>query len=419
MALPDTSDYFRYDVRSCRIMFKDGTFRDVLSPEIESINFTCIYRGDLLVPIIDLSIRTDYKSYIRLIQEKETVMIQVEVVYWVHDEMKGEAQSPRIRTWFNKKFDVYIEDGYMDSFRKRRQAFDEEYRSLEDKTADTSVNQQLSVNLFLFDDKIIQKIFATHNNVYEGARPIDMVIDLLQTSGFNNVVMSPPDSSRTFSNFILPPLTFPRAMEFIQESCGLYDTGLSMFFDINLNYILTNKKGHTAYKKSGNASVVIVVRNDDDAKTMMQGSKLVEQEDTVYINVAPDTVEYQQPLMMNSLLLGDRLHAVNPKTANTKTATVRKTRSGRIAYFMDRFNNQKAVSSYKHDMDLTHTIVGVGVDHININWITPNRKFTLHFEDVQAQRLYGGELILLGTQYELMNKSGFFTMKGSMNFAKV
>lgn len=416
--IPTVSDYIRYEMTESRLFFSDGKTRDLAKADIQSLDVICDY-GKNILPVISLSIKTDYETYIKIIKDREKVQIQLKMEYYKY--METTQEKGPMYTWFNRKFDIYTEDDYPDLIKKTLEKVQETTKSNEQESkTDSAQNRTLDVNLILFVTDDVNAAYADGGGVYSNANMETVVTHCLSTAGAKKVLMTPFDNKQSYPQIMLPPFTLIGRLQYLNSVYGFYNTGMLCFFGLERMYLIDRSAKCTAMEQHEYINVVFLVRDEEDEARRFDGSRQENDQKTMYINVQPENLAFNSPSIMNNMLKGSVIKTVDSHTNKIDTLNTKNRKRGKAysKWYNNKFGNPYAAKEVASELTRDDRVVVIPFQDANINFFRPNKEFSLRFMNSTSDSLYGSKLSLYYTRFLFNNHGDHFRVNISSGFKK-
>ena len=404
---PVLHDYIRFTVETFRLMFSDGKTFDITPNTVSRVQVEKDFRSSFF-PIIRVDFSTDVITYFRMIKDKEKLNVQFRMDYYPYTA--DEERDKKIRTWFNEKFAVFMEDDLPKLQAATHALHKEETGTVgSDKDKDSSASKNMSVSVYLFMEKHLNWAYSSYSNVVSAANMTDIVGKLLEGVG-TPILMTPLDNNKVYKEVMLPAITRISSIKYLESVFGFYKHGSVIFFDLTDAYFLSKETACTAWKAGENKRIVFNVRESDDGDRFTDGSKLVSKEDTVYINVNPSKISAEAPSIFNNFLLGNKVDSLDTTKSSPITSYTGKTKQRGNAFtktLHNKFSNPYAAQERAHDLEKQNRVITFYLSMANHHWFVPNKEFVMNFEDQIVQKEYGGKYNLNNLMITFANAGDF------------
>jgi hypothetical protein len=260
-----------------------GESRD-MSEHIQNINVKKDF-VDASLPLVVVNIMTtqEYRDFMR--DNDISLRLKVSKYSNVNEENEQDVES------------ITIEDIVFDSIIK---PYQKPFLSTSSKTEEDNEdinNQGDSVKVFPYQlvgipESLVQKNKTVVNQIYSNAKIDEVLVNILSTVEKNKIFMDPSDNVDREENLIIPPMNIIPAIKYIQEVYGIYNSGISIFFDFDATYITKLFANSREYQ---NTLEVLSVSGNDNTTNISYISNMIDENNNVRLNleVAPAFVSNQ------------------------------------------------------------------------------------------------------------------------------
>lgn len=418
--LPQVSDYLCYDVVEANLFFSNGDSVPVNKEEIEKFSVSNIYSVNNL-PAFLMTIRTDNRTYLRMMSDKTDLTIHLRIEYYIKNHSTEEKGSRRV--WFNKKFDVYIEEDEPNLIRHTMDAVDNVTKGPDTNMPNTenSDSRKIKVDLGLFDTAAVNTAYAVGGGIFGSANMETAVVQQLSSSGASNVLMQPFDNKSSYPQIIVPPYTLVGRLNYLNSVYGFYNTGMMLFFGLDRTYLISKDYKAKCFVKNEIVDIILLVREEKDEMRLSDGSRLEPEQRTVYINVSDGDISFKSNSIYNNVLQGSCISEVVTQSNSIRSMTASGRRKGNTQkkFYHNKFGNPYALSEYVSELSRDDRVVTITFQDVNLLWFLPNKRFKLTFVDSVQGKDYNTELMLMSTQMTFNQHGDHFRIGLIASFKQV
>ena len=416
MALFDPSELkaWRYCVHTCVVMVNGQTI--TLDPmNVTGIEIHNDYYGNIF-PIFKINFLLDEKDYYTILSNKTSVKIKLRIQKYSKKYQNGKASFKQ--DYINGTF-VTIED---DNDVDRSVDLD-----LSDKinkaSSDTALEKfDTALELYLYREETATGIKKQINNIFQNVTMSSVIGYLFGESGIKNALVSPLENNKTYKTLLLPPMTVNKMLCHLDASYGFYKKGSVIFFGIDRTYILNFKGGCTAYEIGEKQETCIYV-----PKLLSTGNAAGGTIDgdgsRHYINWKYEQVNFKNSSVSKDVLSGSDVLVVNPTTNDKTEATSKTTVMGKsnTAILDDEASNPWLATTFTAQTSSNALIIYGAMADVDISALTPNKKFSIVFEDQKLTSKYKGTYFLSNCMFKFVNDSaeGDFSMIASVELRRI
>ena len=395
MAILDEKDVcvrYRYKVSELYILFKDKEHK-LPSERLTQIIITNDYL-DNLFPIVQCKFSLESSIYYKMISEKDTVRIKIRIQKYYTKE--GKTKKSLYSDYINTTFSLILDDSDEDT--------EEELRKLEYPKGDENELNAMAndIELYLFKAALIKATKRTINNIHKNVTVSDEIADIAtQLSLKNTLLMSKADNITEYDEIIIPPLKAALALAYLDSFYGIHKTGSIVYFGLDHEYIIKYEGKCSAYKDGENTTTSIIIPKGGSTISNTVSSVLKNDDKKKYYLIADyKSLSITNQSISDSVLNGTEVQIIdsisgeitNSSTDNSVNKTTIKN-NGKNKYYKNIFKTQSSSND---------VVLSVGLGDIDLESLTPNKKFVFLFEDTKLAKKYKGTYILCKTEIGLI-----------------
>ena len=406
MAILDDKDVcvrYRYKVKELYILFKDKEHK-LPSERLTELFITNDYL-DNLFPIVRCKLSLESSIYYKMISEKDTVRIKIRIQKYYTKE--GKTKKSLYTDYINTTFSLILDDNDED--------IEEDLRKLEYPKGDENALNAManSIELYLFKASLIKATKRTINSVHKNVNVTDEIGDIAtQLSLKNNLLMSIADNDTEYDEIIIPPLKAALALAYLDSFYGIHKTGSIIFFGLDLVYLIKYEGKCSAYMKDEKTTTSVIIPKGGSKISNTVLSVLKHDDKNKYYMIADyKSLSITNQSITSSVLNGTEVQIIdvnsgeitNSSTDNSINKTIIKN-SGKNKFYKNIFKTQSSSND---------VVLNIGLGDIDLDSLTPNKKFVFLFEDIKLAKKYKGTYILCRTDIGLIRDGA--DMRTSVN----
>lgn len=398
---------YRYRCKDFLILFKDGTSKTMREVDVKSIEFTNDFIGATF-PLISFKVSMNSTLYYKIIKNKDTVSFKLRIQkYYVHPSSdKKSLYEDYLNTTFNLILDDDDEDLYAD-IRKTNNK----------NSTDEDLNEQANeIEFFLFKKSLIKNAKKQVSGNFVNTTLATMVAKICSDMKLDNVLMSSFDNDTQYNEIYIPALKATKALAYLDTYYGFNKDGTMIYFDVNRSYIIKFDGSCTAYEDKEIKTTTVIVPKAGSA--LAQDLGVLYKKDTPKMNyIIADYKTFDPKNMVKS-----------SDIINTEDIDVMDTDDGSVEYGSNTAVNKnvlenKGVNKYlKKIYDKQHksleTVITCEFSDIDLDMITPNKKFIFVFEDTELSKKYKGTYILCSLDIGLFRNGSDLTTESRAVFRR-
>ena len=380
----DRSVHYRYIISSV----------DILIPNKETINVPNGQIVDILIekdfdtnvyPILHLGLTLTPSNIYDILDNKTTVRFRVRVDKYAYN--KNDEKYRYKEFAFSEIFGIYIDDN-------NAQLDKELYRQTKNIQANATdiTDMYTTYDFFLFKDNDLDAGRKLINAVLTDCNMSDALTYMLSVAGASNVLMALPDNRNVYNELLIPPITLIKGINYLQNVYGIYKHGILLFFDMNRTYLINKRGDATAYSRDEYTSVYIFCYKSDNENTLAGGCYKDTTRHSYGINISRTNID-----MKTTTIIEDQLSSTNVISVDSKSgASVsvnpdvshRGTATERVV--VNRYNNEYIDEELMVRKEEKSSIIETVFFGVDMDILTPNKRFIFAFEDSLVQKRIGG-----------------------------
>lgn len=387
----DTCIRYRYVVKELYIFFSDGEHK-LPSERITELFILNDYL-DNLFPIVKCKISLESSLYYKIISDKDNVRIKMRIQKYYTKE--GKTDKSLYSDYINTTFSLILDDEDEDT--------EQELRNLQYPNGDENELNAMAndIELYLFKASMIRATKKTINLIDADLTVTDVIGEILTDLSATNVLMSKADNITEYDEIIVPPLKAALALAYIDSFYGIHKTGSIIFFGLDYIYIIKYEGKCSAYLKDEKTTTSIIVPKGGSTISNTVSSVIkVDDKNKYYLIADYKSLSITNQSISSSVLNGTEVQIIDVNsgeiTNSTTDASANKTiikNSGKNKYYKNIFKTQSSSND---------VVLSVGLGDIDLESLTPNKKYVFLFEDTKLAQKYKGTYILCRSDIALI-----------------
>ena len=362
--------------------------------------------------MVKVTLRVDIRRKMWILQNKRDIMVKFELSK-IGMDLDSEEFITNPETVWNCEFSAYFndEDESIDTTAM------EERINLNENSQFASSNIQEenyfesenTIDLYLFSPNVINASNSKYNGVFTEDIIQNCVGRILTETNHRKVLMSPMENDEVYEELIVPALPAYKALIYLDQYYGFYETGAMIYYDIDTTYIL-NTNGRLTAKRDGEIPATCLYVTELHNSQPGNGMIRVEDSQVEYISVNDSNVNTQKPSIGKNETVGSEAKfvisddvTVDLASADQSTMSQRNENISTIR----KSDNKFVASIATARMEENEEILYFNGENIDLNTITPNKQFNVIFEDTAKNEKYGSYKYRIAYAYHcLVIKSG-------------
>ena len=391
MALVNTGDsriYYRYSIEELLLLYDDES----KSIPIERINSFAVLNDYIenLNPMMKIVFSVEQSIYDKLISTKNDVNIKLTMRKYYRKGTKKKTSTKK--NHINMTFQLILPQDE----NKTKEAIRKKTYPNGDEGHMESVNRKME--LYLYQTNIIKGNRDVIDLIAEDCNVLSAIGYLIGNSSIKNIVMTKPDNTMVYSELIIPDMPLARAFMYLDSFYGIYKTGSIIYFGLRRSYFLRYRYSKNACDPNTNDTVSVIVPNigSSISDSPCQIKKLIDDmRDTVVID--PNTFNPEDTEDSSAAL-------VNTDVAVVEDGEIDGDVDDDVAIAVPKGVNPFYRTIYR--AILNPKIIHCTFKNVDIDILTPDKKYQFLFEDTKMTKKYKG-------YYSLVQLNVTYTKTGS------
>ena len=247
------------------------------------------------------------------------------------------------------------------------------------------------LEIYLFNLELLNPSNTMCNEVYSKDTLQQMVSHILTKSGHKKVLMSPFENNKVYNELLVPAHPVYEALAYLDQYYGFYEKGSIIYYDIDTLYIL-NTNGKVTAKAEDEWPETTILVNKHSYSSAEQGMLRRTGEKINYIQIQETDLHINKPSIIQNDTVGSDLTMVTIDGTDITEIKADQSyidkRNKRVKYFR-KGDNQYTGKTLEARMEENEIVIQIAAANLDIRAFTPNKIFTLIFDDEEKQEKYG------------------------------
>ena len=404
--IKDTDTYmqYRYVVSEFKAMmgseiieFDPGKIRD-LSMEKD-------YEHDLF-PILRIVVITTQARYRQILQNKDTVKFKFRLQKY--SRMLHEPNTESMKSdYINGTYVIFTDDKTPD--------LSENVVKLKAKTDDVEgeylPQDDYEAEFYLFREDFVKNARTLCHGIMR-CNLETAVAWLCTKAGINKLLMAKMDNRNSYDPLIIPEQSFIDCINFLDNWYGFYKNGSIIFFDFDAFYLL-NYTSKTTTWKPGEVTEGIIFVLDETISEEQYSMQLIRQGDTKhYVTTGHNFVDVMDTTSVQDVLGGSNIEVIDASSSSTSTGSS----GGKNTKVMRTSQPTFETTIYTARMKTNKKVINVALGSIDLDIVSPNKKFNFVFENTKLNSTYGGWYKMMKIVTTFTKEGDYFTISNAATF---
>lgn len=347
------------------------------------------YYDDATFPIFKVNVLLEASRYYAMIKNKNKVeiIVRLQSFYRKYSGNTLTESKSCDRDVFNTKFVLFADD--------ENQDYEQQLKEEGDTKKDVNKLEELlnMVELFLFKKDWVSGLRKQVNVIMQEVDMTTAISYLLSQAGVSDVLMSPLQNTKSYSEMVLPPQSIDKQLKYLNNNVGFHQYGTTIFFGFNNGYIIDCKGGCTAYKKKEWKESVFYVMDKKNTHSYMSNMLEKPKDEHYYYNVSSSSISIYSASVSGNVIDGTEADIVDMKANSVSTAKASKQNIVGNANKTTLYNNSSnpyKSTVYQAIQTGNNMMLTIAMQNVDILGLTPNKECTVIFENQLLHSKYGG-----------------------------
>jgi len=187
-------------------------------------------------------------------------------------------------------------------------------------------------------NELISKNKEVINEIYEDAKMNDILVHILSSIENNEIFIDPSDNNEKEMSLIIPPLNIIPSLKYLQNSYGIYNSGMGLFFDLNRTLLFKKFNKNRNYK---NTFEIIVIPANDVSSDQKLVTPLFDEDNNIRLYLK-NTPNFQSDLKINYDVIGETtvFNSYDYNFDSVRRVYSNETNNGKIRYYWNYGQNK-------------------------------------------------------------------------------
>lgn len=397
----DKFQKYKYIVKNLKILLPDGKGEiELHTSKLLQIDLEENFEENFF-PLFKIILSLDTDSYYKLLENKNKAQFYIRINKAFAGEDEG-AELSLEKAFINDTYDIIFDEntGDMQLALKNEGNKDDYTKAREATTNSLSAVSDNMCTFYLFKSNI-GGTKTNVNKVFSNINVSDAVAYLMSEAKIDNVLMAQPDNNTVYKEFLLPPQSVLKNLQFIDTYYGIYRDGTMMYFGLDYTYIIPYNGKCVAYvqNETTDTSIIIPKSFDSDYGGKIGSFSKLSEPSKNYIIGDYKTVNINNQSITDNYIKGNSMYVIDSydedddeeveSEAETKTENFTK-------MFKNNTENQFIASMYTAQTNANSDVITVRLFDFDLSALTPNKSIKVIFEDTEYTSRYNGQYILAG-----------------------
>jgi hypothetical protein len=224
-------------------------------------------------------------------------------------------------------------------------------------------------------EELIQKNSSVINEIYQDVKIDEVLVNILSSIESRSIFIDPSDNIDLQESLMIPPMNVIPTVKYIQDVYGIYNAGLSLFFDFDGTYLT---KIFASSREYGNTLEILTPSANDNTADVAYTTPQFDEEDNVRLNlkVPPPFVSLNE-ITMDTIGQTTVFNSYDYNFDVVKRIYNQNTTNEKVRYFWNQFQNKIFEESYINESLKTSKAINVTMRNISPNYFKLNTLYNV------------------------------------------
>ena len=397
----DKFQKYKYIVKNLKILLPDGKGEiELHTSKLIQIDLEENFEENFF-PLFKITMSLDTDSYYKLLENKNKAQFYIRI----NKAFTGEDESSELsleKAFINDTYDIIFDENTGDmQLALKNEGNKDDYTKAREATTNSlsAVSDNMCV-FYLFKSNI-SGTKTNVNKVFSNINVSDAIAYLMSEAKIDNVLMAQPDNNTVYKEFLIPPQSVLKNLQFIDTYYGIYRDGTIMYFGLDYTYIIPYNGKCLAYapNETSDTSIIIPKSFDSDYGGKVGSFSKLSEPSKNYIIADYKTININNQSISDNYIKGNSIFVIDSydedddeeleSEAETKTENFTK-------MFKNNTENQFMASMYTAQTNANSDVITIRLFDFDISSLSPNKSIKVIFEDTEYTSRYNGQYILAG-----------------------
>lgn len=390
----------KYRVKSLILKYGDGKKHDVETSLITKMNIVENFDSEFF-PFFTISLYVPSSIYRELTNTKNKNNI-IATLNLQRANFKSAIsletdQKPTFSNCINGRFHCVIAA-------KDVEASQEEQKVVE--KSDNKYGQLQLLTLSMYPKEYYNNFQTVVNAIIKSCTLTDAMVYVFQKANLKNMLVSPPDNTKEYSEYKLPPLQACKLLDRICNTYAYHKRGSVVYFGFDRGYIINRLPKCTAYETNEIKTTYIAVFTSSKGSMQTGGCYYNKQKRYNVVNASGLSGDNSKNITKKSI--GETTIIVN-KDGNTRSAG-----SGKVTNVAIQEEGEWNQQDISRAIKEKSKAISCQLIHADINMLRPNKQFIVS-ADAKAYKKYNGKYRLLSASHVFQKEGDYFSLSSIIN----
>lgn len=390
----------KYRVRNLVIKYGDGKKHVAETSLITRIEIVENFDEEIF-PFFTITLYVPTQIYRRLTntkyKNKIVVNLNMQKAKFNDSVSMDTNKRPSFSNFISGRFHAVIAAKEVEATRKEQ---------IEVEKSPNKYGQLKALTISLYPKAYYDNYQTVVNAVIETGTLMDAMVYVFQNAGLNNMLVSPPDNTKSYTEYKLPPWQAHRLLHRLCNTFAFHKKGSVIFFGFDRGYILNKIPQCTAYETNEIKTTYIAVFTESKGSMQTGGCYCNKKKKYNVVNASELAADNTKSVTQKAL--GERTIIVN------KDGKTRETGNGKVTNVAIQEEGEWTPQDISRAISENSKGISCQLINADIDMLRPNKQFVVSAEG-KIYKKYNGKYRLLSTSHTFQKEGDYFSLHSIIN----
>lgn len=385
----------KYRVRNLVIRYGDGKKHVAETSLITKMEIVESFDEEIF-PFFTITLYVPTQIYRKLTntkyKNKVTVTLNIQKAKFSSALSVDTTKRPIFSNFINGRFHAVIAAKEVESTRQEQ---------IQVEKSPNKYGQLKALTLSLYPKSYYDNYQTVVNAVIESGTLMDAMIYVFQNARLDNMLVSPPDNTKNYTEYKLPPWQAHKLLHRICNTFAFHKKGSVIFFGFDRGYIINRIPKCTVWETNEIKTTYIAVYTNSKGSMQTGGCYCNRKKKYNVVNASELAADNTNSVTKKAL--GERTIIVN-KDGNT-----RETGTGKVTNVAIQEEGEWTPQDISRAISENSKGVSCQLINADIDMLRPNKQFIVAAEG-KTYKKYNGKYRLLATSHTFQKEGNYFSL---------
>lgn len=327
-----------------------------------------------VLPYVQISLNVPNWLYRQMQKDSQNIRVGFTLKYGFFDDSNN--QNVAFTTELHGKFYALIPDASVISNEEKLAQVEKEAKQY---NSGYTFNEMALVDMLLVNENYYRNLRKTCNQIFSSCTPADALTYVLNQGGYSNILLSPPNNNRSYSQFKVTPLPLIKQIKRICYEYNLHDKGTIIFFDLDRGYIIDKQAKCTAYVTNEYTTTnLMALANYQPTSGQITGFGIDKKSKSYVVSMAEGEYSFQNNANTSTI---SNIQIIDTDSGSVSSTSVGKSGTTETYVFSGGSNTASQIANSLRE---TNSILTLKTTSCILSALTPNKTFAVSIDNPKS-----------------------------------